>query len=94
MHWLTVSSLRWGFNSGISFIVFLGVLNQSIRYGAIIIILGYFGYLGITIYRDFTEYFSETRMVETARRQAIADNSPDLLLFFVAVITGLFLAFY
>lgn len=89
-NWLTLLSIRWGTYSGIGFLVFLAVLNPIARYGVLLIVLGFLGYLSISIYRDYVEALLENSK-EKARLVAFSDNAVDVLMLVIGVVVGLFL---
>jgi preprotein translocase subunit SecY len=91
---ITKASLRWGINSGISFIVFIGIVNPVMRLGALIILLSYLGFLGVTIFIDFTQALADNSDRHQAKLKAFSENSVDLLLVVVFILVGLFTAIF
>jgi len=94
MQAITKTSLRWGINSGISFIIFIGIVNPVMRLGALIILLGYLGFLGVTIFIDFTQNLTECSDRHQAKLKAFSENSVDVLMLVVFILVGLFTALY
>lgn len=94
MGWLTVFSLRWSLYSFLSFLGFVAVLNPVARYGVLLIFLGWLCVIGITVYKDYTEYYLESCDSQIARMKALTDNAFDILGVILSILVSAFLATY